>query len=138
MSINVAGDGRSKVSGLSIDIEIGARCARTRSTPYTGGVTSKTYRDWRSMCPNEADAVHSVRARWSHRLDCWPQNPGPHGPIRTWARELRQHVSHRYVRGDAEADMTQREQRVGENAFCSLTRAPTGEADIRPPEVFHE
>ena len=81
MSINVAGDDRSKVSGSSIDIEIGARCTRTRSTPCTGGITSKTYRGWRSMPPNEVDAVHSVGARRSHELDCRPPCPGPHRPI---------------------------------------------------------
>ena len=45
MSINVAGDDRSKVSDSLNDIEYGARYSQTRSTPYHGGATSRTEQD---------------------------------------------------------------------------------------------
>ena len=40
MSIDEKGGDRSKVTGSSIDIEYGARCTRTRSTPRTASVHS--------------------------------------------------------------------------------------------------
>ena len=91
MSINVAGDDRLKVSGSLIDIEIIARCARTSSTLCSvsvhGGVTSQT-------------AGPVSRSAWTD--------------IRTWARELGQHLRRRRNRRHAEGTAG------GENEFSSL------------------